>query len=83
VWHLYQHLQTWERETHRAGLSKTHGLRHAYAQRRYEELTARKAPVLGSASSKELIAELIDQDRSARLQIATELGHSRIDITNI
>ncbi len=76
------HLMTWEYQTRRAGLSKTHGLRHAYAQRRYEELTGRKAPILGGTPTKQLEGALKEKDRQARLQIAAELGHSRIDITS-
>lgn len=34
-----QQLRIYEGQTIRAGLSRMHGLRHAYAQRRYEELT--------------------------------------------
>ncbi len=77
-----EHLMTWEYQTRRAGLSKTHGLRHAYAQRRYEELTGRKASILGGTPTKELKGALREQDRQARLQIAAELGHSRSSIMN-
>ena len=78
-----EHVNTWEHQTKRAGLSKTHGLRHAYAQSRYTELTGRKPPILGGIRTKELSPDLKQQDRQVRLQIAQELGHSRIDITNI
>lgn len=78
-----EHVNTWERQTKQAGLSKTHGLRHAYAQQRYEELTGRRPPVRGGVSAKDLGGELKDQDHAARLQIAQELGHSRSDIVNI
>ena len=76
-------MNTWENQTKRAGLSKTHGLRHAYAQSRYTDLAGRKPPILGGVRTKELSPELKQQDRQVRLQIAQELGHSRIDITNI
>ncbi len=78
-----QHLATWEYQTRRAGLSKTHGLRHAYAQARYQELTGRKPPILGGMPSQALTGEQKAQDREARLQIAAELGHSRVSITNV
>ncbi len=77
-----EHVMTWEYQTRRAGLSKTHGLRHAYAQRRYEELTGRKAQILGGTPTIQLEGALREKDREARLQIAAELGHSRIDITS-
>jgi len=76
------HLMTWEYQTRRAGLPKTHGLRHAYAQRWYEELTGRKAPILGGTPTNQLEGVLREKDREARLQIASELGHTRTDITN-
>lgn len=34
-----QHLSHYQRQTKQMGISKCHGLRHAYAQRRYHELT--------------------------------------------
>ena len=77
-----EHMHIWENQTRRGGLSKTHGLRHAYAQTRYTELTGRKPPILGGMRTKDLALNLRQQDRQARLQIAQELGHSRIDITN-
>ncbi len=39
-----EQLAKWQYETTRAGISRTHGLRHAYAQHRYEELTGWKRP---------------------------------------
>lgn len=76
-----EHVNTWETQTKQAGLSKTHG-RHAYAQNRYIDLTSRKPPVLGGMRTKDLSPNLRSEDQQARLQIARELGHSRIDITN-
>jgi len=53
-----------------------HDLRAAYACERYEALTGHPAPVAGG--------EIVDRelDREAREQIAAELGHGRIDVTN-
>ncbi len=42
-----QQLRTYERHTTQAGLSKLHGLRHAYAQARYKELTGWACPAAG------------------------------------
>jgi hypothetical protein len=39
-----QQMRVYEGNTLCAGLSQMHGLRHAYAQQRYEELTGWKAP---------------------------------------
>lgn len=66
-----------------AGLSKLHGLRHAYAQARYLDLTGRAAPAAGGKTSQELTAEEKAVDRAARLQISEELGHEREQITAV
>ena len=78
-----QQLRIYEGHTLRAGLSKLHGLRHAYAQRRYEELTGWKSPAAGGPSSKSLTREQRDQDLGARLIISRELGHEREQITAV
>jgi hypothetical protein len=78
-----QHLHTWEHVNRKAGLSKTHGLRHAHAQSRYQELTGWKSPLQGGPARDELKAERRQQDIEARRQIAKELGHSRITITYV
>lgn len=77
-----QQVHTWEYQTMTAGISQTHGLRHAYAQSRYLELTGFKAPAAGGLRHFELTVNQAKRDRTARQQIAEELGHSRIGITN-
>ena len=66
------------------GYHRLHGLRHAYAQQRYEALTNMltkgygwKAPILGGPSKSQL--NKIEQhiDMQARLLLSQELGHSR------
>jgi hypothetical protein len=52
-----------------------HGLRSAYACERYEALTGSPAPVAGGEVADRAL------DREARMQIAEELGHGRIDVT--
>lgn len=53
----------------------THGLRHSYACRVYQDLTGEKAPIMGGGEvDKEL-------DSRARLEIARRLGHGRVDVT--
>ena len=42
-----QQLRTYERHTTQAGLSKLHGLPHAYAQSRYQQLTGWACPAAG------------------------------------
>ncbi len=78
-----QHLHAWEHVTRKAGLSKTHGLRHAYAQSRCRELTGWKSPHQGGPARDELKGETRQRDIEARHRIAEELGHSRITITYV
>lgn len=78
-----QHLKVYEGCTHRAGLSKLHGLRHAYAQERYKELTGWKCPVTGGADRKSLSQEQREQDWEAWLVISKELGHEREQVTAV
>ena len=76
-----QQMRVYEGNTLRAGLSRMHGLRHAYAQNRYEELTGWKAPAAGGPKAKVLTPEQRETDRQARLIISRELGHERAQIT--
>ncbi len=78
-----QQLRIYERHTTNAGLSKMHGLRHAYAQQRYLELTGWPAPAAGGPTMKELSQEQRGSDRQARILISRELGHEREQITSI
>lgn len=56
------------------GIAGYHDLRSAYACERYQELTGQAAPVFGvKIGDREL-------DREARMQLAKELGHGRIDV---
>ena len=73
----------YERQTGDAGLNRMHGLRHAYAQRRYEELAGWKAPVNGGPSRRALVGPMRDIDWKARLTIARELGHERGDVVGV
>lgn len=75
-----QHRYLYDKQTARAELKNLHGLRHAYAQRRYKELTGWDAPINGGQNSKQLTAEQKDIDQRARVLITFEVGHSRIGI---
>jgi site-specific recombinase XerC len=70
----------YDRQVRTAGIKNPHGLRHNYAQRRYEEETGWKAPVAGGPASKSLTTKQRARDRSARMTISRELGHDRISI---
>ena len=76
-----QQMRVYEGNTRRAGLHHMHGLRHAYAQTRYEELTGWTCPAAGGPIAKELTPEQREQDREARLTISRELGHEREQVT--
>jgi len=78
-----QQLRIYEGHTIRAGLSNMHGLRHAYAQNRYEELAGWECPVAGGPNSKSLTPEQREIDRQARLTISKELGHEREAVTSV
>ena len=78
-----QQLRAYERHTANAGLSKLHGLRHAYAQRRYEELTGWKPPAAGGPVTRVLSPGQKVVDRHARRTISRELGHEREQVTSI
>ncbi|TKE77768.1 integrase [Vibrio sp. F12] len=90
-WKQYQN--QCNREIQKSGI-KFHGERHHYANQRYEALTGVKSPVRAElshgnphlnhlAQQREItLTEAKQLDQSARLQIAQELGHGRIGITN-
>lgn len=78
-----QQKNVFERQTNNAGIHKVHGLRHQYAQTRYQELTGRLAPAAGGKTSKELTSEEKNQDHQVRVQISRELGHEREQITAV
>jgi site-specific recombinase XerD len=74
-------------ETHRAGLSNLHGLRHAYAQQRYAELTNQmtkgngwRCSIAGGLKRYQLSKVQKEVDKLAKMQISSELGHSRVAI---
>ena len=74
-------LRVYVGNTTRAGLSNLHGLRHAYAQERYEELTGWECPATGGPNGESLTPEQRELDRDARLTISQELGHEREQVT--
>ena len=78
-----EQLRVYERHTANAGLSRLHGLRHAYAQDRYEELTGWKSPAAGGPSGSALSATERSLDRQARRVVSLELGHERLAVVNV
>ena len=77
------HLRTYKRQIAAAGFHKLHGLRHAYAQDRYRELTGREAPAAGGRSWSDLTPQEKLEDGQARMTISEELGHGREQITAV
>jgi integrase len=78
-----QQLRLYEGQCIRAGLSKMHGLRHAYAQRRFGEIAGFKTPIAGGPKRFALSADQRALDRQARAVISAELGHDREQITTV
>ena len=78
-----QQLRTYERHTTQAGLSKLHGLRHAYAQSRYQQLTGWACPAAGGPVASSLNTTQRQQDHQVRLTISRELGHAREQISAV
>lgn len=76
-----QQLKVFEYQTAKAGIDRTHGLRHSYAITRYQELTGHLAPRAGGPTSKDLTEQQKVLDQEARLKISAELGHAREAIT--
>lgn len=75
-------------QTRHLGLRKLHGLRHAYAQRRYRELTqffdpnkkGWECPFNGGKYINEMNQNEKNIDYKVRTMLTRELGHSRLNI---
>jgi site-specific recombinase XerC len=78
-----QQQHRYDRQIRKAGMKKLHGLRHAYAQRRYWQLTGWNCPARGGLASTSLSPEQQAIDEEARLTISHELGHSRASVTAV
>lgn len=82
--HSYvEQVKLYERQTAAAGLHRLHGLRHAYAQARYKELTGRAAPAAGGKPAASLTPAEKAVDREARMTISRELGHARRQVASV
>ena len=78
-----QQRHTYDGQCKAAGLSRMHGLRHRYAQSRYEALTGWKAPARGGPVARTLTSAQRRLDLIARQTISDELGHERPQITAV
>ena len=78
-----QQMKCYENYMERNNIMKNHGLRHQYAQDRYKEITGQDCPKQGGKRYFELSPEEKQRDLAARLQISSELGHNREEITAV
>jgi hypothetical protein len=78
-----QHRHLYDNQTRRAGIKHPHGLRHAYAQDRYNALTGWECPKRKGLTYKQLTAEQKAIDDIARTVLTEELGHYRKTILTI
>ena len=76
-----QQKNRYEGQCIRAGLCKMHGLRHAYAQRRFEEIAGFPAPLAGGPKRAGHTNDQRALDKKARAVITNELGHNRQQVT--
>lgn len=78
-----QQMRTYEYQTAKVGELKNHGLRHAYAQKRYEALSGLSSPKNGGKTSRKLSESEKQRNLESRLQVSSELGHNREEITAV
>ena len=78
-----QQLKVYENRTREAGLYRMHGLRHRYAQTRYEEIAGWKPPAAGGPSRRALTGARRRIDAATRRTIARELGHDRTVVVGV
>ena len=76
------HLKLYESQMSEAGIGRSHGARHAYAQDLYKSVTGWDCPAAGGVSKSNLRPDQVKADERARLMVSTELGHNRINISN-
>ncbi len=78
-----QQENSYNNQLRRAGISRAHGLRHAYAQKRYFDLTGWQCPAKGGPRKKDLTPSQVMIDEMARHQISMSLGHNRMSVTSV
>jgi hypothetical protein len=69
------------------GVGTSHGLRHAYAQDRYSDITGWKSPATMTVEERKEFRDLMTQedrekDRLARQEVSEELGHGRSQVAS-
>ncbi|HAT29997.1 MAG TPA: integrase, partial [Janthinobacterium sp.] len=76
-------MKRFEGQCKKAGIQQVHGLRHQYAQTLYEALAGWKCPAAGGPTAKELTPAQKARDTEVRLEISSDLGHCREQITAV
>lgn len=72
-----------ERATWGAGIRNMHGHRHWYAQWRYHVLTGTRPPAAGGRTYENMTQAERAADYRARMEISRELGHNRLEVTDV
>ena len=78
-----QQMGRFERDTRRAGIPKSHRLRHGFGQRRYRELAGFPCTAAGGKAVRAMTRAERRLDRLARETVARELGHARLDVVAV
>lgn len=75
-----QQREVYDKQVANASIKNPHGLRHAFAQRLYKELTGWEAPINGGPKIKDLTPEQKQKDHEARMLITELMGHGRKNV---
>lgn len=78
-----QQRNLYESEMKRLALHNLHGLRHAYAQKRYKMMTGWECRLNGGKSRAEMTSKERAADLDARRIISKELGHGRVEVARV
>jgi len=78
-----QQENTYRNQTGYAGIHKLHGLRHAYAQRRYQDLTGWPCAAKGGLLKNEMNDNQLRLDKAAREILTAAMGHERLDVISV
>ncbi|OED38011.1 hypothetical protein AB833_21445 [Chromatiales bacterium (ex Bugula neritina AB1)] len=78
-----QFVKTFEKTMLSVGLGKSHGARHHYAQRRYEQLTGFRCVANGGVKPSRMSGTDRQKDVQARQLVSRELGHERKQIVSV
>ncbi len=78
-----QHMKAFENACRGVGIMNVHGIRHGWAQRRYQDLTGWAAPAAGGPTRDEMSARQKNADYEARMRLTHELGHGRVAVTSV